>query len=66
MRQSGDYAQADPPTLEHLRELLWHAIDELDVDQTRAEVAPFVRDRRALDVWSPGFLRDVVGRIIGV
>jgi hypothetical protein len=50
MRQSGDWAQPAP----------------LDIDQARTEVAPFVRDRRALEVWSPDFFANVISRIIPV
>ena len=40
------------------------AIDKLDVEQARKEVEPFVKNPEALEVWSKGFFRDVVGRIV--
>jgi hypothetical protein len=63
MRQSGDYTTEEPLTGEHLARILQQAVDELDVDQARAEVAPFVRDARSLEVWSRDFLLHVVERI---
>ena len=66
MRQSGDYDADGPVTLEALRSHLSEAIDSLDVEQARGEVAPFARDPRALEVWSRDFFRDVIGRIVGV
>ncbi|MEI6564906.1 MAG: nucleotidyl transferase AbiEii/AbiGii toxin family protein [bacterium] len=64
MRQSGHWNQAASLDLEALRRLLTGAIERLDVNQARTEVAPFVRDRRALDVWSNEFFFAVVSRIV--
>ena len=64
MRQSGDWDQAGPLDLNALRLRLSDAIERLDVDQARTEVAPFVHDRRALEVWSREFFRDVVNPIV--
>lgn len=50
MRQSGDYTGDDQLTLDGLRTRLHRAVDNLDVEKARCEVAPFVRDRRALEV----------------
>ena len=44
-------------------DLLHGVIDRLDVDQARRDVAPFVRDKELLAVWSKEFFRDVAGRI---
>ena len=63
MRQSGDYSESKPLTPEKLRQLLRRAVDDLDVEQVRREVAPFVRDRRALEVWSQEFFRSIIERI---
>jgi predicted nucleotidyltransferase component of viral defense system len=64
MRQSGDWTEAGRLDLDRLRRLLLEAVARLDIDQARAEVAPFVRDRRALEVWSAEFFADVIGRIV--
>lgn len=66
MRQSGDYDADGPVTLEVLRRYLANAIDSLDVEQARREVAPFARDPRALEIWSHDFFRDVIERIVAV
>jgi len=63
MTQSGDHTGDDPLTLDRLRTELVRAVDELDVEKGRREVAPFVRDRRSLDIWSPDFFRQIVTRI---
>jgi hypothetical protein len=62
MRQSGDGTGPGPLDADGVRRLLREAVERLDVDRARSEVAPFVRDRRALEAWSPEFFLDVVGR----
>ena len=63
MRQSGDYQEREPLSMDCIMSLLRAGIDQLDVDKARAEVAPFVRDQRALDVWSPAFFHQVIERL---
>lgn len=63
MRQSGHWTSADALTSGQLAILLDSVIDTLDVDQARREVEPFVRDPRALAIWSREFFREVAGRI---
>ncbi|HKZ17151.1 MAG TPA: hypothetical protein VJ161_06780 [Geobacteraceae bacterium] len=53
-----------PLTAPAFSELLNEAIEQLDVDQAYRDVAPFVKDRRMLDIWSREFFRDVAGRIV--
>jgi predicted nucleotidyltransferase component of viral defense system len=64
MRQSGDYPGDEPLTPDRLQHLLRQAVDELDVEQVRREVAPFIVDQRALDVWSRDFFRQIMHRIV--
>ena len=46
-----------------LRDLLAKRIDEVDIDQIRREVEPFVKDAAALAIWSKEFFLDVASRI---
>ncbi len=62
MRQSGAWTEEGALSMATVTDLLLDAVDRLDVEQARAEVAPFVRDQRALDLWSREFLADVVTR----
>jgi hypothetical protein len=66
MRQSGDYRKKEPLNPEGLQDLLGQAVDGLDVEKARREVSPFVRDQRALEVWSQDFFRQVVARVVSV
>jgi len=66
MKQSGDSIENEPLTVAGLRALLHQAVDDLDVEKARREVAPFVRDSRALEVWSRDFFRQIITRIAAV
>lgn len=63
LRQTGDWT--DSPSLHEkiFRELLKRAIDDLNVDQARKEVEPFVKDPKALFIWSKEFFHQVATRI---
>jgi len=65
MRQSGDYDEESLTPLK-LKALLGRAVEDLDVEQARLEVAPFVRDQGALEVWSRDFFSEIMGRIVPV
>ena len=66
LRQSGDYREKEPLNSEGLQDLLERAVDSLDVEKARREVSPFVKDQRALDVWSKDFFRQVVARVVSI
>ncbi|MFA6714068.1 MAG: hypothetical protein WC082_02360 [Victivallales bacterium] len=36
------------------------AIDDLDVEAVKADVLPFVHDRKSLELWSKDFFREIV------
>lgn len=63
MRQTEDWVTDELLTPDRLRQLLIASVEELDVNQARTEVAPFVRDPRSLDIWSRDFFKELIGRI---
>jgi predicted nucleotidyltransferase component of viral defense system len=63
MRQTGDWKEDAPLTSEGFKDMLIHTIKSIDVDQTRKEVEPFVRDPENLSIWSHEFFLDIVSRI---
>jgi len=63
MRQTGHWTGDIPMTGQDFNRLVHDAIDLLDLDQARQDVAPFVKDRQTLDIWSQEFFRHVVDRI---
>ena len=63
MRQSGHWQDSAPLDREAFNTLLHAAIERLDINQARLEVANFVREPSLLDIWSHRFFSDVVGRV---
>jgi predicted nucleotidyltransferase component of viral defense system len=66
IRQTGDWRNDSKITGRKLLELLHDRIDTLDIGQVKQEVAPFVKDRRSLEVWSRDFFHSVAARIVVV
>ncbi len=63
LRQTGHWSGNASLSRHDFNELMQAAIDRLDVNQARQDVAPFVRDQQALAIWSPDFFRHVTSRI---
>lgn len=63
MRQSGHWQGDDKLTPEAFRQRYAERVDVLDVDQARGEVAPFVKNPIALEVWSREFFLSLCERI---
>ncbi|MBC8488459.1 MAG: nucleotidyl transferase AbiEii/AbiGii toxin family protein [Bacteroidetes bacterium] len=47
-----------------LDRLLNEAINNLDINAARKEVAPFIKDARKLDIWSKDFFRSAAQMIV--
>ena len=63
MRQTGHWSGELRLSPSAFSDLLFGAIDRLDVDQARKDVAPFVKDQQVLALWSHDFFSDVASRI---
>ncbi len=63
MRQTGDWKDDAPLTSESFKDLLTKGINNLNVDQARNEVEPFVKNPENLSIWSREFFLDVASRI---
>ena len=63
MRQTGDWKGDAHFTSERFKDLLVITIDNLDIDQARKEVEPFVKNPENLSIWSREFFLDVGSRI---
>lgn len=63
MRQTGHWSGEKNLTPVVFTDLLFEAIDRLDVNQARKDVAPFVKDQQMLALWSHDFFQDVASRI---
>jgi len=63
MRDSGHYTVDTPLTRGILIDMVNAAIDNLDINAARNEVAPFIKDSRKLDIWSKDFFRSAATEI---
>jgi len=63
MRQTGHWSGELKLSPTAFSDLLFEAIDRLDVNQARKDVAPFVKDQQMLALWSHDFFSDVASRI---
>jgi hypothetical protein len=63
MRQTGHWSGDKNLSPLVFTDLLFEAIDRLDVNQARKDVAPFVKDQQMLALWSHDFFQDVASRI---
>lgn len=63
MRQTGDWNGTEELTEEAFFKALHAAIDSLDINKARTEVAPFLKDPEVLSIWSRDFFHDIVSRI---
>jgi hypothetical protein len=62
-RQSGDWTGATM-TQAGLMPLLQQRIETLDIGQAQADVRPFLRDARVLDIWSVRYFRDISEKMV--
>jgi predicted nucleotidyltransferase component of viral defense system len=63
LRQTGHWTKKAALTSPDLKQMLETVIGQLDVNQARKEVAPFVAKPENLEIWSQDFFRDIAGRI---
>ena len=49
----------------HLRRLLTRRFEQVDFDQARNDVRPFIRDDAELDLWDRPFFQSLAGRVDG-
>ncbi len=63
MRQSGDLPAGIALTPKLLFEHLEQAIENLSVEQAKADVLPFLENPAVLDVWSKKFFREVISEL---
>ncbi|MBC8317771.1 MAG: nucleotidyl transferase AbiEii/AbiGii toxin family protein [Desulfobulbaceae bacterium] len=63
MRQSGHWSGSKTLDKTQFIKLLHSKTNEINVDQARLDVAPFVKHPESLDVWSIEFFHDIISRI---
>lgn len=63
LRQSGHWVEGRVLVVEDVRRLLEARITAVDWKQGVADVLPFIRDPRSVELWGAELFRDAVGRI---
>jgi predicted nucleotidyltransferase component of viral defense system len=63
MVQSGHWNQKETLTKSKFRKLAIEAVDQLDVEQAKKEVEPFVKNPEWLEIWSRNFFREIFRKI---
>jgi len=63
MRQTGDWEENADLTPAKFEAILMEAINNLDIEQARKEVEPFVKHPENLFIWSRDFFLDVASKI---
>jgi predicted nucleotidyltransferase component of viral defense system len=61
-RASSDWKEKDI-TKDQLRQLLYDKIASISFDRIREDIARFIPDDKVLDIWSPGYFKDLAGQI---
>ena len=49
----------------HLRRLLTHRFEQVDYDQARSDVRPFIRDDTELALWDRTFFQSLAAQVEG-
>ncbi len=65
-RQSGDYDQAEPLTAEKVHEMLVNRLAQVDMQDLKTDVRPFVADTRELEVWNREFFMECFQRLLPI
>ncbi|MEM7600869.1 MAG: nucleotidyl transferase AbiEii/AbiGii toxin family protein, partial [Verrucomicrobiota bacterium] len=63
MEQMGHWTNEEDLTRETLRSLLRERFAQIDFDQARSDVLPFIRDADAVALWSKEFFVELVERL---
>jgi len=66
MRQTDDFTGSNSLSKQNLLNLLYNAIENLNIDYAINEVSPFIKDQRNLELWSKEFFREIVSHIVVV
>ena len=65
MEQTGHWESGDDFDVAHLRRLLARRFEQVDFDQARSDVRPFLRDDAELDLWDRPFFQSLAPQVDG-
>jgi hypothetical protein len=61
-RNSGDWEKPNITKAQFMR-LLFDKIESISFDRVREDIVRFIPDEKVLDIWSPGYFKDLAERI---
>ena len=65
MEQTGHWQASEDLDAVHLRRLLTRRFEQVDIDQARSDIRPFIRDDAELALWDRTFFQSLAGRVDG-
>ena len=65
MEQTGHWQAGDDLDVARLRRLLTRRFEQVDFDQARSDIRPFIRDDAELALWDRTFFQSLAGRVDG-
>lgn len=63
LRQSGHWQKQEPLSAPLLKQMLLEKIDNIDFGAAKKDVGIFIKDKSALNLWSPDFFRDLTNKL---
>jgi len=65
-QQSGAFDGVEVLTIEALHQILHARVEEVDFEQAKTDVKPFLSNVEALDIWSDDYFHALVNRVVSV
>jgi len=65
-QQTGAFDGVETLTTEMLHQALHSRVDEVDFEQAKADVKPFLSNIDGLNVWSDEYFHQLVSKVVGV
>jgi predicted nucleotidyltransferase component of viral defense system len=59
LRQSGKWARSESLSLDSFQKMLRDRFSAVDFSQAKADIVPYIKDTRAVDVWDAGFFTSI-------
>jgi len=65
-QQTGAFDDVEKLSIEMLRQALHERVDEVDFEQAKADVKPFLSNVDGLEIWSDEYFHQLVNKVVGV
>jgi len=65
-QQTGAFNDVETLTVEMLQQALHKRVDEVDIEQAKSDVKPFLSNVAGLEIWSDEYFHQLVNKVVGV